>query len=331
VKGNNTSRTATAIALTTLLQATAAQADFDSADEARLFGMGLPADALGQANATTANWKGFSSDNPATLTATANKLVYAGTNAVDFSAAPAVSSQWVGVTLPTTAGVFDISVGTTRSKRGISRAGDDFQIDKDPYLIVMYGAEVASGWLNDNDSLSLGVMLAPEFDSTDYSFYDGTTLLLETDSAITAQGFGAQYTLNDSTGIGVSWNRWELETTVHETGVGSYRDDGKMEWWKAAVTHVVNARWTLNTEWRRYEGTSSFTEWAFSTEYCLTAEWCAYAGHSGGTDGGNTFGIGHYRERGFAINLAYADQIADDIDDQFGESPTLSLAIVLPW
>jgi hypothetical protein len=224
-------------------------------------------------------------------------------------------------------GVFDVSIGNTRSERGTSRAGDDFRIDKDPYLIVMFGAEVASGWLNDNDSLSLGATLAPRFDSTDYSFYDNAGLLLETDSAITAQGLGAQYTLNDSTGVGVSWNRWELDTTVHEAGVGSYRDDGKMEWWKAAVTQVIDEHWTVNAEWRRYEGTGNFTEWAFSTEYCINAQWCAYAGHGGGT----TFGIGHYRERGFAINLAYAEQIADDIQDEFGNSPTLSLAIVLPW
>lgn len=303
-----------------------AAAGFDEADEARIFGMPLAADAIGMANATTSVWGGYGSDNPATVGAIHDDrtLAITATN-VAYSAAQDVAAAEVDLTLPFAWGTLDISLGNAQSDRGVSRGGDDFAIEKDPYLLIMFGAEVARGAFTPSDTLYLGVSAAPRIDHTKYTFYDGDHAALKTNSDIDARGAGMLYKPDDRTGFGVSYNVWRIHTDLREVGVGRDHDDLSLEWWKFAGSCQLSDSLFASVEYRRFSGSERTEQWAIGGEYCLSEAVCGYAGYGAGP----TLGIGYYGSDRIAINVGYARRIADRVQGQFGQSPTVSVTIVV--
>ena len=300
-------------------------ADFDRADEARIFNTPLGADTLGMGNAGTATWTGFSSDNPAALGAWQEKKrsVNFTSSSVKFSGAPSVKTDEMGITVPISEqSILDISLGNTQSNRGTTLGGDDFEIAKDPYLIIQAGSEVKKNFFIEGDALSLGVMLAPRVGRTTYRFHDAGTEVLRTDSKIYGFGAGALYKPSEDLGFGVSYNEWRLRTITSDLVTSTEESvRSSLKSFKLGVGKKVTDRIFLTAEVQRFSGSAKTWQLAGGAEYCSSEQLCWYGGWNGA---GPTVSVGIYGDVG-TINVGYAHRTARGIDEQFGGSPIFSV------
>lgn len=303
--------------------------DFERADEARIFNAPLGADALGIGNATTATWTGFSTDNPAALGAWQEKkrsINFTGSS-VKFSGAPSVKTGEIGVTIPVLEqGIIDVSLGNTQSNRGMTLGGDDFEIAKDPYLVIQAGSEVKKNLFTEGDALSLGIMLAPRVGRTTYRFYDTGTESLRTDSKIYGFGAGALYKPSEDLGFGMSYNEWRISTIEMDLLSGTKESiHSSLKSFKLGVGKKITDQLFLTVEAQRFNGTAKTWQLAGGAEYCFTDKLCGYGGWNGA---GVTAGIGVYQDFG-TINVGYAHRTARYGDEVFGKSPVLSVTFTV--
>ncbi|MDP2665576.1 MAG: hypothetical protein Q8P23_02965 [bacterium] len=300
-------------------------AGFDQADEARIFNTPLGADTLGMGNAGTATWTGFSTDNPAALGAWQEKkrsVNFTGSS-VNFSGAPSVKTGEIGVTIPISEqSILDISLGNTQSNRGTTLGGDNFEITKDPYLVIQVGSEVKKNLFTEGDALSLGVMLAPRVGRTIYRFYDAGAEVLRTDSKIYGFGAGALYKLSEDLGFGVSYNEWRISTVALNLASDTEESiRSSLKSFKLGVGKKITDKLFLTVEAQRFSGTAKTWQLAGGAEYCSSEQLCWYGGWNGA---GPTVGVGIYGDVG-TINVGYTSRMARYTKEQFGESPTFSV------